>query len=186
MPLERVVQYKERILVQGETVIAVDIEDLRQSLKDLARQKPEAIAISLLNSHSNEAYKRVVTQTVREELSADIAITYSTNVLCEVGEYKRTVTTYTNILVKLVVEKYLFNLSKALTAESEAIRVLKSDSGLTSLALASELPVNILMLGPVGGIKGVVDIMARSTLYKNLITLDIGGTSTDYVLIYNS
>ncbi|KAJ5415081.1 hypothetical protein N7465_003776 [Penicillium sp. CMV-2018d] len=185
VPLERVVQCKERMSVQGETVTAVDIEDLRQGLKELARQKPEAIAISLLNSHSNEAHERVVAQIVREELGADIAITCSTDVLREVGEYERTVTTCTNTLVKPVVEKYLFNLSKLLAAESEAIRVLKSDGGLTSLTLASELPVNNLISGPAGGVKGVADVVARSTLYKNLITLDMGGTSTDCALIYN-
>ncbi|KAJ5519179.1 hypothetical protein N7453_001601 [Penicillium expansum] len=186
VPLERVVQCKERMSVQGETVTAVDVEDLRQSLKELARQKPEAIAISLLNSHSNEAHERVVAQIVREELGAKIAITCSTDVLREVGEYERTVTTCTNTLVKPVVEKYLHNLSRALAAESEAIRVLKSDGGLTSLTLASELPVNILMSGPAGGVKGVADVVARSTPYKNLITLDMGGTSTDCALIYNS
>ena len=185
VPLERVVQCKERMSVQGETVTAVDIEDLRQSLKELARQKPEAVAISLLNSHSNEAHERAVAQTVREELGADIAIICSADVLREVGEYERTVTTCTNTLVKPVVEKYLHNLSEALAAESEAIRVLKSDGGLTSLTLASELPVNILMSGPAGGVKGVADVVARSTPYKNLITLDMGGTSTDCALIYN-
>ncbi|KAJ6186858.1 hypothetical protein N7519_001766 [Penicillium mononematosum] len=185
VPLERVVQCKERMSVQGETVTPVDVEDLRQSLKELARQKPEAVAISLLNSHSNEAHERVVAQTVREELGAGIAIICSTDVLREVGEYERTVTTCTNTLVKPVVEKYLHNLSEALATESEAIRVLKSDGGLTSLTLASELPVNILMSGPAGGVKGVADVVARSTPYKNLITLDMGGTSTDCALIYN-
>lgn len=93
-------------------------------------------------------------------------------------------TTCTNTLVKPVVQTYLQNLSDALAAETEAIRVLKSDGGLTSLTLASELPVNILMSGPAGGVKGVADVVARSTPYKNLITLDMGGTSTDCALIY--
>ncbi|KAJ5348337.1 hypothetical protein MYU51_015133 [Penicillium brevicompactum] len=185
VPLERVVQCKERMSVQGDPVTPVDIEDLRQSLRDLARQKPEAVAISLLNSHSNDAHEREVEKIVRQELGSEIAINCSADVLREVGEYERTVTTCTNTLVKPVVEKYLHNLSESLATESEAIRVLKSDGGLTSLTLASELPVNILMSGPAGGVKGVADVVARSTPYKNLITLDMGGTSTDCALIYN-
>jgi 5-oxoprolinase (ATP-hydrolysing) len=185
VPLERVVQCKERMSVQGETVLAVDIEDLRMSLRELALQKPEAVAVSLLNSHSNGAHERIVKETVREELGPDIAIICSADVLREVGEYERTVTTCTNTLVKPVVQTYLHNLSEVLAAESETIRVLKSDGGLTSLTLASELPVNILMSGPAGGVRGVADVVARSTPYQNLITLDMGGTSTDCALIYN-
>ncbi|KAJ6044737.1 uncharacterized protein N7446_002931 [Penicillium canescens] len=185
VPLERVVQCKERMSVQGETVLAVDIEDLRMSLRELALQKPEAVAVSLLNSHSNDAHERAVKEIVREELGCDVAVICSADVLREVGEYERTVTTCTNTLVKPVVQTYLHNLSEVLAAESETIRVLKSDGGLTSLTLASELPVNILMSGPAGGVRGVADVVARSTPYKNLITLDMGGTSTDCALIYN-
>ncbi|KAJ5157116.1 uncharacterized protein N7482_008216 [Penicillium canariense] len=183
VPLERVVQCKERMSVRGEPVQAVDIADLRRGLRELAHQKPEAVAISLLNSYSNDSHERLVKQTIREELGADVAITCSADVLREVGEYERTVTTCTNTLVKPVVQRYLQNLSDKLGAESENIRVLKSDGGLTSLALAAELPVNILMSGPAGGVKGVADVVARSTPYKNLITLDMGGTSTDCALI---
>ncbi|KAJ5403500.1 hypothetical protein N7509_003371 [Penicillium cosmopolitanum] len=185
VPLERVVQCKERMSVQGEPVSAVDVEDLRVGLRELAKQKPEALAISLLNSHSNDKHEREVKEIVREEFGSDFAVICSADVLREVGEYERTVTTCTNTLVKPVVQTYLQNLSLALAKESETIRVLKSDGGLTSLALASELPVNILMSGPAGGVKGVADVVARSTPYKNLITLDMGGTSTDCALIYN-
>ncbi|OQD75118.1 hypothetical protein PENDEC_c008G01336 [Penicillium decumbens] len=185
VPLERVVQCKERMSVHGEQVTPIDIDDLRNGLHELAKQKPEAVAISLLNSHSNHEHERVVSQVVREELGSDVAVICSADVLREVGEYERTVTTCANTLVKPVVQKYLRNLSEVLATESETIRVLKSDGGLTSLNLASELPVNILMSGPAGGVKGVADVVSRNTPYKNLITLDMGGTSTDCALIYN-
>lgn len=103
VPLERVVQCKERMSVQGEPVTAVDIEDLRRSLRALAGQNPEAFAISLLNSHSNDSYERVVEGIVREELGSDVAVICSADVLREVGEYERTVTTCTNAPVKPVV-----------------------------------------------------------------------------------
>jgi hypothetical protein len=71
-----------------------------------------------------------------------------------------------------------------LMTESDTTRVLKSDDGLSSLTLAGKLPVNILMSGPARGVAGVADIVARNTPYKDLITLDTGGTSTDCALIY--
>jgi 5-oxoprolinase (ATP-hydrolysing) len=185
VPLERVVQCKERMSVHGEPVKAVDVEDLRQSLRVVKSQNPEAIAISLLNSHSNASHERVVEEIIRDELGSNVAVICSADVLPEVGEYERTVTTCTNALVKPVVQTYLRNLADKLMVESDTIRVLKSDGGLTSLVLAGELPVTILMSGPAGGVTGVADVVARGTPYKNLITLDMGGTSTDCALIYN-
>ncbi|KAL4894890.1 Hydantoinase/oxoprolinase-domain-containing protein [Aspergillus ambiguus] len=185
VPLERVIQCKERMSVDGEAVTDVDVESLRRDLKTLSRQNPEAVAISLLNSHSNGVHEQIVARTVREEFGSGIAIICSSDVLREVGEYERTVTTCTNALVKPVVQTYLSKLSDSLGAESKAIRVLKSDGGLTNISLAGELPVNILMSGPAGGVKGVADAVARSTPYKSLITLDMGGTSTDCALIYD-
>lgn len=186
VPLERVIQCKERMSVRGEPVLDVEVDNLRLDLRDLSRYKPEAVAISLLNSHSNGAHESVVAQAVSEELGPEVAIICSADVLQEVGEYERTVTTCTNALIKPVVQEYLGKLSDTLARESDTIRVLKSDGGLTSLKLAGELPVNILMSGPAGGAKGVADTVAQSTPYKNLITLDMGGTSTDCTLIYES
>lgn len=186
VPLERVIQCKERMSVRGEPVLDVDVDNLRLDLRDLSRYKPEAVAISLLNSHSNGAHESVVAQAVSEELGPEVAIICSADVLREVGEYERTVTTCTNALIKPAVQEFLGKLSDTLARESDTIRVLKSDGGLTSLKLAGELPVNILMSGPAGGAKGVAGTVAQSTPYKNLITLDMGGTSTDCTLIYES
>lgn len=185
VPLERVVQCKERMSVHGETVQEVDIEDLRSGLRALKSQKPEAVAVSLLNSHSNGAHEKVVEKIVREELGPDVACICSSDVQPTPGEYERTVTTACNAAVKPVIQTYLSNLVDKLAAESDTIRVLKSDGGLTSLELAGDLPVTILMSGPAGGVTGVADVVARNTPYKNLITLDMGGTSTDCALIHN-
>jgi 5-oxoprolinase (ATP-hydrolysing) len=184
VPLERVVQCRERMSVQGDTVAPVHVEALRNDLKDLIRQRPEAVAISLLNSYCNDAHERIVADIVREELGPDIAIICSSDVLREVGEYERTVTTCANAFVKPVVKTYLNNLSTALAEDTDTLRILKSDGGLTSVGLAGDLPVNILMSGPAGGVQGVANAVARSTRYQNLITLDMGGTSTDCALIH--
>ncbi|PWY78010.1 hypothetical protein BO94DRAFT_568013 [Aspergillus sclerotioniger CBS 115572] len=132
VPLERVVQCTERMSVRGEPVVAVDGDALRRDLSELVkREKPEAVAVSLLNSYSNPAHEELVAKIIREHLAS----------------------------------------------ETQAIRVLKSDGGLTSIGLVEKFPVNILMSGPAAGAKGVAD--------ANLITLDMGGTSTDCALIWD-
>ncbi|OOF90187.1 hypothetical protein ASPCADRAFT_135380 [Aspergillus carbonarius ITEM 5010] len=186
VPLERVVQCTERMSVRGEPVVSVDGDALRRDLLELMkRERLEAVAVSLLNSYSNSAHEKIVARVIREVCGADVSINCSSDVLREVGEYERTVTTCTNALVKPVMQNYLRGLSEHLACETEAIRVLKSDGGLTSVDLAGEFPVNMLMSGPAGGAKGVADAVARSTPYKNLITFDMGGTSTDCALIWD-
>ncbi|KAL4948746.1 Hydantoinase/oxoprolinase-domain-containing protein [Aspergillus filifer] len=185
VPLERVIQCQERMSVDGKTVNGVDVDALRADLKAWAgKDRPEAVGISLLNSHSNAEHEAVVAGLVREVLGDDMTIICSSDVLREVGEYERTVTTCTNALVKPVVQTYLTNLQDLLAEDGNTIRILKSDGGLTSLGLAGELPVNILMSGPAGGVQGVADVVTRNTPYKNLITFDMGGTSTDVAIIH--
>jgi 5-oxoprolinase (ATP-hydrolysing) len=182
--LQSTVQCKERMSVHGESVEAVDVEQLRKDLADLKRQKPEAIAISLLNSYTNGQHEKDVAKVLREEFGPEVDIVCSSDVLKEAGEYERSVTTAANSLVMPIVKKYLGNLASTLKADSETIRILKSDGGLTSLEVAGEFPVSILMSGPAGGVKGVADAVSQHTPYKNLITLDMGGTSTDCAVIH--
>ncbi|EAU29428.1 conserved hypothetical protein [Aspergillus terreus NIH2624] len=184
VPLERVIQCSERMSVDGKTVVPVDTDALRAELAAWVKERPEAVAISLLNSHASSEHEALVADVVREMLGSDVTIIRSSDVLREVGEYERTVTTCTNALVKPVVRTYLSSLQDLLAEDGEVIRILKSDGGLTSLGLAGQLPVNILMSGPAGGVQGVADVVTRNTPYKNLITFDMGGTSTDVALIY--
>ncbi|KAL4768605.1 Hydantoinase/oxoprolinase, partial [Aspergillus nidulans var. acristatus] len=113
-----------------------------------------------------------------------MTIISSSDVLREVGEYEWTLTTCTNALVKPVVQTYLSNLQNLLAEDGNTIRILKSDGDLTSLGLAGELPVNILMSGPAGGVQGIADVVTQNTPYKNLIAFDVGGTSTDVAIIH--
>jgi 5-oxoprolinase (ATP-hydrolysing) len=172
VPLERTVQCTGRITVEGKVMIPFDEAALRRDLVDLKRQKPEAITISLLNSYVNDEHERAVERVVREEFGPEIEIICSADVLPEAGEYERAVTASANAVVKPLVKRYMEGLEKLLSPDSKTIRILKSDGALTSLALAGELPVNLLMSGPAGGVQGVVDVISRQTPYKNLVTLD--------------
>lgn len=173
VPLERTVQCAGRIAATGAEVVALDEEALRADLAGLARERPEAVTISLLNSYANDAHERAAARVVRAALGPAVEIVCSADVLPEAGEYERTVTAAANGVVKPLVKRYLAGLRRLLRPHSATLRLLKSDGALTSLAQAGELPVNLLMSGPAGGVQGVVDVIAKQTEYKNLITLDV-------------
>ncbi|KAM3072059.1 hypothetical protein ACMFMG_008520 [Clarireedia jacksonii] len=183
VPLESTIQSIGMMGSDGVAVTKIDEAALRKDLVRLKKQKPEAITVSLLNSYKNDEHEKVVAKVLKEEFGPDVEIICSSDVLPEMGEYERTVTASANAIVKPVVKKYLANLQTLLAEDSETIRILKSDGGLTTLGLAGDLPVNILMSGPAGGVRGVADVVAKKTKYRNLITLDMGGTSTDCALI---
>ncbi len=79
-----------------------------------------------------------------------------------------------NSYVKPSVSLYLNNLLKSLQGKTKHLRILRSDGGLSSVALASKFPVSMALSGPAGGVSGVASVVAAQTKYKNLITVDMG------------
>ena len=99
-------------------------------------------------------------------------------------EYERTITTVANSYVRPKVETYIDNLKNELRARMKDVQlhILRSDGGLASAAAAEQYPVNLLMSGPAGGVSGAIWI-ARQAGFPDLLTLDMGGTSTDVALV---
>src|SRR5262249_22044847 len=120
------------------------------------------------------------------EILPDVPVSLSHEVLPEMQEYERTLTTVANAAVRPIVGKYVSNLRTKLekTGASAKLSLLRSDGGLMSAAKAEEQPVNILMSGPAGGVTAALWV-AKNAGFKNILTLDVGGTSTDVALIEN-
>ena len=124
--------------------------------------------------------------SVLAEVLPDTPVSLSSEVLPELMEYERTITTVANSYIKPQVSRYLNNLLISLKGKTKHLRVLRSDGGLSSVSLANQFPVTLALSGPAGGVSGVASLVAAKTAYRNLITLDMGGTSTDVALIENS
>jgi 5-oxoprolinase (ATP-hydrolysing) len=186
VPLERTVEVKERIKIDGEVHYELDEKAFREDLQDLKRQQPQAIAVSLINSFANSVHENKIREILIDEFGPDVEVVTSTDVLPEIQEYERTVTTAANAIVKPVVKKYMQNLQKMLANDTDTLRILKSDGDLTSVDLAGETPVRILMSGPAGGVKAVSHFISKNTPFNNLITFDMGGTSTDCAVLSGS
>ena len=186
VPLERTITCPERISITGEIVRPLDEAVFRENLADLKRQNVEAISISLLNAFSNDIHEKTAYNIIREEFGPTLEVILSSEVLPLPGEYERAETTATNAVVKPVIRKYLHNLQSLLAGDTDTIRILKSDGDLTSIDIAGKLPVLALLSGPAGGVQGVSHVVTKNTPYKDLMTLDMGGTSSDCALMPHS
>lgn len=86
VPLERTVEAPERVSIQGDIVRPLDREAFRASLKELKREKPEAISVSLLNSFANNAHEEGIREVLKEEFGPDVEVVTSAEILPEIQE----------------------------------------------------------------------------------------------------
>ncbi|KAJ7237290.1 Hydantoinase/oxoprolinase-domain-containing protein [Mycena haematopus] len=180
--LELTIEAPGRIAIDGSEVRPFDGEIFTQRVQAIKNKGLEAITVSFINSFANNLHELAAYRILREEFP-DLPISLSSTILPELMEYERTLTTVVSAMVRPKVEKYLNTLQSDL--KNMDIRVLRSDGGLTSPDLAKEYSCNLLYSGPAGGVAGVAGIIAQKTRYTNLLTFDMGGTSTDVCLIQN-
>ncbi|MEO0423796.1 MAG: hydantoinase/oxoprolinase family protein [Pseudomonadota bacterium] len=182
-PLELTREADERTSASGEIVDPLQEDSLRGSLQELKAKGIEALTVSLINSFANDAHEKRIREIAHEEMPG-IPVSISAEVIPEMQEYERTVTTVANSYVRPKVAAYVKNLSDELAKQMNDVKlhILRSDGGLASAKASQELPVSLLMSGPAGGVTGAVWIAGQAG-YKNLLTLDMGGTSTDVALV---
>ena len=183
--LEDTVAVKGRIDAEGNEVRPLDEVEVRGALRDLKDAGVEAITVSLMNAYVNGAHEKRIGEIAHETMQ-DVPVSLSHEVLPEMQEYERTLSTVANAAVRPVVGKYVSNLRHRLhdAGFKGKLSLLRSDGGLMSAEKAEEHPVNILMSGPAGGVTGALWV-ARNAGFANILTLDVGGTSTDVALIEN-
>ena len=187
-PLELTYGVKERTDASGDISIKLDEEHLREQLNNLkAKGEVEALTISFVNSYINDE-NEVKAAKIAGEIFTDIPISISSEVIPEMQEYERAETTVLNSYVRPQVSNYVNNLQASLEkslGNDIQLSILRSDGGLASSRATGDSPVNHLMSGPAGGVAGAVHFCNQAG-YENILTFDMGGTSTDVALIQNS
>ena len=183
--LEDTFEVSGRMSAHGEEIRPVDMVQVEKALKKLKKRKPEAITICLMNSYVNGAHEKAIGK-LAQKIFPDLTISLSHEILPEMFEYERTLTTVANESVRPIVGNYVRNLETELRSMgmNGRLSLLRSDGGLMSASKSQEAPVNLLMSGPAGGVTGALWV-AKATGQKNILTLDVGGTSTDVALIEN-
>jgi N-methylhydantoinase A len=183
--LEDTREAKERMSAQGEPVEPVDREQVAGIVRDLVESGVETLTVSLINSYANPAHEREIREIIHE-LYPDFPVTISSDVLPEFREYERTLTACMNSYVRPRVESYVRNLEGSLRdlGVTGDLNLLRSDAGLMSVDVASENPIYGILSGPAGGVAGALYV-ARRAGFENVLTFDMGGTSTDVALCQN-
>jgi N-methylhydantoinase A len=182
-PLALTIEADERVDARGEVVRPLDEAALRAALAKLKNARIESLTVSLINAFANDAHERRIREIAADVLPG-VPVSLSSEVVPEMQEYERTVTTVANSYVRPVVQRYVNSLRKKLASKAGEVKlhILRSDGGLASAASAEEYPVNLLMSGPAGGVTGALWVALQAG-FPNLLTVDVGGTSTDVALI---
>ena len=172
----------ERLDARGNTLVAVDTEQVKGIIEDLVGSGVESLTISLINSYVNGAHEQQIADLV-EELHPGFPVTISSAVLPEFREYERTLTACMNSYVRPQVAQYVDRLQSSLSdmGVKTEVDILRSDAGVMTPAEAARNPVYGVLSGPSGGVAGALYVAARAG-FPNVLTFDMGGTSTDVSL----
>jgi N-methylhydantoinase A len=182
VPLERVREVPERLSVDGRVLRPLDEDAVRVAIASLLDDGIEALAISLMHSYVNPAHEIRIEEIARG-LSPGLFISRSSATLPEYREFERTVTTVLNAYVMPAVDRYLGSITNGLMERElpAELSIVRSDAGIMSIGAAIERPVNTVLSGPAGGVKGA-SVIAAAAGHPNIVSMDMGGTSTDVCL----
>ncbi|GAB4296805.1 MAG: hydantoinase/oxoprolinase family protein [Thiohalomonadaceae bacterium] len=176
VPAELCVETGGRMAADGSVVEELTADDLTALRRTVERLAPQAVAINLLYSWRDDRFERAIEQALPDNLF----ISRSSAVLPEIREYERGIATWLNAWVGPLVEGYLQRLKHALPRARMA--VMQSSGETVDAAQAGRQAVRMLLSGPAGGLVGARFVAAQADR-RQLLTFDMGGTSTDVALI---
>lgn len=176
---------RERIASSGEIVEALDEQDVRERLAEIVKHGVDTVAICLINSYVNPVHESRIAEIARTEFPT-LRVSVSSELMREFREYERTSTTVVNAFVMKPIDEHLGTLEKALHKAGlrSSAMIMRANGGVMSFGAAKKLPVALTHSGPMGGIIGS-SIIANAFGNPDLITFDMGGTSSDVSLISN-
>jgi len=174
---------RERIRADGSPEVELDRQSLTAALDRLAAEDVQAVAICFLHAWRNPAHEREAAAAARARLQ-QAYITTSFEVLPQIKEFERFSTTVANAAVGPVIESYLQRLANRLGQAGfhGDLFVMLSHGGVASVPEATRLAAGTALSGPAGGVAAAV-ALAEAGVARDLITFDMGGTSTDIALV---
>jgi N-methylhydantoinase A len=174
---------REQVSAQGEIIVPLDEASVRQAVAELVAEGAQAIAVCFLFSFLHPDHERRVRELI-EAAHPDIAVSLSSDVDPTFREYERTVVTAFDAYMKPVVARYIERLEAGLRAArvSAPLQIMQSRGGLAGTSVARKRPVRLFLSGPAAGAIGGA-IVGRSFGFRDLITIDVGGTSSDIALV---
>ena len=163
----------ERVVASGEVLQPLDESELQPLIEKLKSNGVESVAVSLLFSFLHPQHEQQIAKALEP---LDLPLSISSQLLPEYREYERTSTVVVNAYLQPLMGRYLKRLSSGFH-----LRVMQSSGGSISAEMAAVEPVRTILSGPSGGVVGALRA-ARAARLENIITFDMGGTSTDVAL----
>jgi len=186
-PIPRYLIYEipERTKFTGEIIKEIDLKSAKSIINKIKENNIESIAVCFLHSYKNPDNELKMKELILKEIP-EIHVSLSCEILPEIREYERTCTTAVNAYLMPKIYKYINTLEKEkeVLGIKEQLHIMQSNGGLMSAYFAANRSIHTVFSGPAGGVLGGKNI-SRLLGEKNLITLDMGGTSTDIALIEN-
>ena len=184
VPRDRRLEIPERIAADGSVVRPLDGVDFDALAAALRAKGVEAVAVALVNSYVDDAHEQAVARELADRLP-EAAICGSAALTPERGEFERTSTAVLNAYLTPVMRAYLAALQKALhdRAIAAPVNIMGSNGGAMTLAAAADRCAGTFLSGPVGGVTGAVRVAASAGV-EDIVTFDMGGTSTDVALVH--
>lgn len=173
----------ERLDFRGEVVTPLDAVNAKKVIGEVLSQQVESIAVCLLHSYQNPKHEQHVGRWIRE-LSADVAVSLSSDLCPEMREYYRTSTTVINALVVPVVANYIRRISErmGLLKISTDLHLMTSAGGMITAQEACIAPVQLIESGPAAGVTAAAHL-GRHAGFDDVISFDMGGTTAKTGLI---
>ncbi|SMQ81468.1 N-methylhydantoinase A [Bacillus sp. OV166] len=178
-----VFEVKERVLADGTVETNLDFNHLDEVVNQIIEKGFNSVSVSLLHSYKNPENETKVKEFIKQK-APHISVSLSHEIAREWREYERTSTTVINAYVAPIVENYLASLEER-TGQGGLegdLYIMQSNGGVMTSGVAKKMPIQTLMSGPVGGAIGSISL-GKLTDYKNLICVDMGGTSFDVSLV---
>jgi N-methylhydantoinase A len=182
VPRRRRIGVAERIGRGGEVVEALSDAEIGRVVGLLADSQAQAVAVSLLWSFDNPAHEIALRDAIARELP-DVFVTCSHEIDPTMLEYERTSTTVVNAYVGPLINRYFSLIEQEVARKGlPEPRIMQSNGGLASIRAAGQRPVALLESGPAAGV-AACSYLASQLGTRNLLAVDMGGTSFDVALI---
>jgi len=176
----------ERVMASGEILEPLDQNSIRETAKLLRDKNVNAVAICFLHSYANSEHE-LSARDILKELLPDVYVSVSSEIVPEYREFERLTTTVLNAFIGPTLDSYLSRLERDISQRDSSTRlfIMSSNGGMATVNRMRTMPVSTVLSGPAGGVIAGIDL-AETINLKNIITCDMGGTSTDVCLIRDS
>jgi N-methylhydantoinase A len=183
---DRVLEVDEKMGANGVPRRPLRMNGLLEDVDQLIRSEGvQSVAVCLLHSYGNPAHEQAIEAALRERFP-DLYITLSSSIVPQFREYERTSTCLMSAYTKPVVDRYLSNLERSLAQGDYRCRfsVIQANGGSVPASAIRQHAVKMVLSGPAAGVVGATAAAKRAGI-PNIITFDMGGTSTDVCLVDN-